>query len=73
MWTAENRGAYDRSGLRYPSDVTDEEWALIAPLIPAAKHGGRKRTVNVREVLNAIFYLLSTGCQWRALPRTAVA
>ncbi|MFZ0692941.1 MAG: transposase, partial [Alphaproteobacteria bacterium] len=61
MWTAENRAAYDRSGLRYPSDLTDEEWALIAPLIPAAKRGGRKRTVNVREVLDAIFYLLSTG------------
>ena len=69
MWTAENRVAYYRSGLRYPSDLTDEEWGLIAPLIPAAKHGGRKRTVNVREVLNAIFYLLSTGCQWRALPK----
>ena len=52
----------------YPSDLTDAEWALVAPLIPPAKHGGRKRTVDVREVLNAIFYVLSTGCQWNALP-----
>jgi transposase len=69
MWTAENRGTYDRSGLRYPSDLTDGEWALVEALIPPAKRGGRRRTVNVREVLNAIFYLLSTGCQWRALPK----
>lgn len=69
MWTAENRGLYDRSQLRYPSDLTDEEWALVAPLIPPAKHGGRKREIDVREVLNGIFYILSTGCQWRALPK----
>ncbi|MBM3539786.1 MAG: IS5 family transposase [Alphaproteobacteria bacterium] len=69
MWTTENRGVYDRRGLRYPSDLTDGEWALVAPQIPPAKHGGRKRSVNVREVLNAIFYVLSTGCQWRALPK----
>lgn len=69
MWTTENRGVYDRRGLRYPSDLTEGEWALVAPQIPPAKHGGRKRSVNVREVLNAIFYVLSTGCQWRALPK----
>jgi len=69
MWTSENRRAYERDGLRYPSDLSDEEWALIAPLIPPAKRGGRPRTVDVREVLNAIFYVLSTGCQWRALPK----
>ena len=68
MWTAENRRDYERTGLRYPSDLTDAEWALAAPLIPPAKRGGRKRTVDVREVLNGIFYVLSTGCQWRALP-----
>jgi transposase len=50
MWTAENRKRYDRSQLRYPSDLTDEEWQLIEPLIPPAKRGGRKREVNVREV-----------------------
>lgn len=69
MWTAENRRDYERTGLRYPSDLTDAEWALAAPLIPPAKRGGRKRTVDVREVLNGIFYVLSTGCQWRALPK----
>jgi transposase len=69
MWTAENRREYERSGLRYPSDLTDAEWALAEPLIPPAKHGGRKRSVEVREVLNGIFYVLSTGCQWRALPK----
>ncbi len=61
--------AADRRGLRYPSDLTDAEWALIEPAIPPAKRGGRRREVNVREVLNAIFYVLSTGCQWQALPK----
>ena len=69
MWTPENRGRYDRSGLRYPSDLTDAEWALIAPLVPPAKRGGNKRTVDVREVVNGVMYVLSTGCQWAALPR----
>ena len=48
MWTNENRARYDRSGLRYPSYVTDAEWALIGPLIPAAKRGGGKRKVDIR-------------------------
>ena len=61
--------AAERSGLRYPSDLSDAEWALVAPLIPPSKHGGRPRSVNVREVLNAIFYVLWTGCQWKALPK----
>ena len=69
MWTSENRGSYDRSRLRYPSDVTDEEWAHIVPLIPPAKRGGRKRSVDVREVVNGLMYILSTGCQWRAVPK----
>jgi transposase len=69
MWTPENRGRYDRDHLRYPSDVTDEEWALIAPLIPPAKCGGNKRHVDVCEVVNGIMYVLSTGCQWRAIPK----
>jgi transposase len=68
-WTAEHRRAADRRGLRYPSDLTASEWALVAPLIRAAKRGGRPRVVEVREVLNAIFYVLSTGCQWQALPK----
>jgi transposase len=69
MWTDENRGRYDRSKLRYPSDLTDDEWALIEPLIPPAKPGGNKRTVIERDVVNGVMYILSTGCQWAALPR----
>jgi len=69
MWTTENRSRYDRSKLRYPSDLTDEEWALVMPLIPPAKHGGNKRTVDLREVVNGLMYILSTGCQWRAIPK----
>jgi transposase len=69
MWTIENRGLYDRKGLRYPSDLTDAEWELIAPMIPPAKRGGNKRTVALREVANGLMYILSTGCQWRAIPR----
>jgi transposase len=69
MWTLKNRCRYDRSRLRYESDLTDEEWAEIARAIPPAKPGGNKRTVNVREVVNGVMYILSTGCQWRALPK----
>jgi transposase len=69
VWTSENRGRYDRSRLRYPSDLTDEEWALVEPLIAPAKRGGAKRTVDVREVANGLMYILSTGCQWRAIPK----
>jgi transposase len=52
--------------------MTDAEWKLVEPMIPPAKHGGRHREVNVREVLNAIFYVLATGCQWMALPKDLV-
>ena len=69
MWNEKHRRAADRSGLRYPSDLTDAEWALVEPMIPPAKRGGRRREVNVREVLNGIFYVLSTGCQWNAIPK----
>jgi len=69
MWTAEHRRAAERRGLRYPSDLTDAEWRLIEGFVPPARHGGRKREANVREVVNAIFYVLSTGCQWNALPK----
>ncbi len=69
MWKSEHRSAAERRGLRYPSDLTDAEWALIEPMIPPARRGGRPRDVNVREVVNAIFYVPSTGCQWKALPK----
>ena len=69
MWTNENRARYDRSKLRYPSDLTDEEWALVKPLIPPAKRGGNRRHVDLREVVNGLMYILSAGCQWRAMPK----
>jgi transposase len=69
MWTSKNRARYERSQLPYPSDLTDEEWAHVEPLIPPAKRGGNKRTVNLREVVNGLMYVLSTGCQWRAIPK----
>ena len=65
----ESHKLYNRKGMRYPSDMTDAEWLLVEPLIPPAKRPGRKRTVNLREVVNAIFYVLSSGCQWRMLPK----
>ena len=53
----------------YDTDLTNAAWARVAPVLPAARPGGRPRTTNLRAVLNAIFYLLRTGCQWRLLPR----
>lgn len=64
MWTNENRHRYDRSRLRYPSDLTDPEWALIEPLIPPAKLGGNKRTVVMREVVNAVMYTRRITRAW---------
>ena len=61
MWTPENRKLYDRSHLRYPSDLTDEEWELIKPQTAPAKRGGRKRAVDEREIVNAIMYVLSAN------------
>jgi putative transposase len=54
---------------RYSTDLSDAEWELLAPLIPAAKPGGHPRTTDMREVCNAIYYQLKTGCQWQMLPR----
>lgn len=69
MWTNENRARYDRSRLRYPSDLTDEEWKRLSLLIPPAKRGGNRRRVDEREVVNGLMYVLSSGCQWRAIPK----
>ena len=69
MWTPEKRERHDRSGLRYPSDLSDEEWRIVAPLIPPARRGGRHRSVDLRAVLNGVLYVLETGCQWRHLPK----
>ena len=71
-WTSENRGRYDRSRLRYPSDLTDEEWALVEPLIAPAKRDGAKRTVDVREVVNGLMYILSTAANRAPSRRTCL-
>jgi transposase len=69
MWTTEHRLAAGRKSRRYRSDLSDADWELVKPLIPPAKRGGRPRSVNLREILNGIFYVLSTGCQWEAMPK----
>ena len=69
MWTEEHRRIYRREGAGYPSDLRDAEWARLAPLIPEALPGGRPRKPDMRAAINAILYLLRTGCRWRYLPR----
>jgi transposase len=69
MWTETTRRQYGREGLRYASDVTDEEWALIEAELPPAKKLGRPRRTQLRAVVNALLYMLTTGCQWRQLPK----
>lgn len=69
MWTETTRGDYDRSGCRYASDLTDVEWRLIEPFFPAPSRHGRPRETNLREVMNALLYMASSGCQWRLLPK----
>ncbi len=69
MWTETTRRYYQRSSPRYTSDMEDAEWALLAPLLPPRRRLGRPRQVDLREIVNAILYLLSTGSQWRALPK----
>jgi transposase len=71
MWTEEHRRIYRRESNSYPSDLRDAEWARLAPLIPEASPGGRPRKTNMRAAMNAILYLLRTGCPWRYLPREA--
>lgn len=68
-WTEITREQYARRGLRYASDCTDEEWALIEPFMPARSKVGRPRKTNLREVWNAIQYIASAGCQWALLPK----
>jgi transposase len=69
MWTDEHRATYRREGGRFPSDLTDGEWERLSPLIPRAKPGGRPRKTEMREAMNALLYLLRTGCPWRYMPR----
>lgn len=68
-WTGIARREHSREGLRYPSDMTDREWLLAEPFIPPARGGGRRRTTDMREVLNALLYIAASGCAWRLLPR----
>ncbi len=68
-WTEIARQRYCRAGLRYASDLTDAEWALIEPFMPTPSHRGRPRTVALRTIVEAIFYMLATGCQWRQIPK----
>ncbi len=68
MWTRETRTEHDRDDLRYPSDLTDGEWQLLAPLLPAPAETGRRRSWPMRELMNALFFVLRGGCPWRMLP-----
>jgi putative transposase len=68
-WTKTTRKQYRRDGLRYASDLTDAEWKLIVRLLPKPRRVGRPREVDLRVVMNAMLYILATGCQWRALPK----
>jgi putative transposase len=68
-WDRTTRKDYKRDGRRYESDVTDQEWAIVESMLPKQGRLGRPRETDLREVFNAIQYVLATGCQWRALPR----
>lgn len=68
-WTETTQRQYRRDKLRYASDTTDEEWAIIAPQLPAVCRRGRPRITDLREVVDAIFYIAQSGCQWRMLPK----
>ena len=69
MWTPSHRKNYSRNGLRYQSNVTDEEWRVIEPYLPPAKGIGRPRGWPLREIVNGIFYVMRPGCPWRQLPK----
>jgi transposase len=69
MWTEITRPQYRRNGLRYASDVTPAEWAVIAPHLPAPKPLGRPRKIELMAIVNGLLYIARTGCQWRMLPR----
>src|SRR5262249_7841606 len=68
-WTKTTRKVYRRKGLRYASDTTAREWILLSPLLPKPSRVGRPREVDLRTIMDAILYILATGCQWRALPK----
>ncbi|MBO0712793.1 MAG: transposase [Acetobacteraceae bacterium] len=68
VWTEITRRKHRRDGLRYASDTTDNEWAIIEPFMPAPAASGRPHKTSLCELVNAIFYIAQTGCQWRMLP-----
>jgi transposase len=68
-WTEITRPQYRRDDLRYASNLRDEEWALVVAFMPAAHRLGRPRSADLRSIVNAMFYIASTGCQWRQLPK----
>ena len=68
-WTGIVRREHSREGLRYPSDMTERQWRLTSPFIPPAKTGGRRWTTDMREVVNALLYIASSGGAWRMLPK----
>jgi transposase len=69
VWTEITRAKYCRDGLRYASDTTDEEWAMIAPYMPCKNRRGRPRVTEMRTLVNSIFFIAQSGCQWRLLPK----
>lgn len=69
MWTEITRSQYRREGLRYSSDMTEAEWAVLEPVLPGKARRGRPRLVDLRAVVNAMLYISMTGCQWRLLPK----
>ena len=69
VWTEITRAKYCRGGLRYASDTTDEEWAMIAPHMPCKNRRGRPRVTEMRTLVNSIFFIAQSGCQWRLLPK----
>jgi transposase len=69
VWTEITRTKYCRDGLRYASDTTDEEWAMIAPHMPCKNRRGRPRVTAMRALVNSIFFIAQSGCQWRLLPK----
>lgn len=68
MWTPETRAQYERRTERYPTDVTDREWAILEPLLPPPRKARRHPVPDQREIVNGLLYVLGTGCQWRAVP-----